>query len=571
MLPWDLLLKGHFDEFREQTNMREEPEKSYGLGLADLHQGKLPDACRHFYNAIPFANKPEDQLQIYAGILFAESRTGNLDAGTKVLETGENLCLSTFNIDHRNPSFERLKELNKDQKIPAIRFIVASTYFRWMKGEPTDYEDTINILSELAQEDPYTLLTLQLTRFRILVLGAHDLQVISQLQDFIDSNRDSPLILAEALNLLGICEIYQNRYNIAISYFTKSLQLNTLMQNSYMASLNRANIGSCLRREGKIREALEYLLEAEQKERTIGNSRNLPLMLENIGLCYIMGGEFDKAEEYFEEALKLTSLRQTPYVSISALYELAISKYSLGKMNQALELFQQAHDIATHQNSPIFIFNSLFYQFIILIEKDRKKALHILEELIELSEQMKHENFRKMTELANAIYLKTTSKLKNLGKAYEILERLAADDNNTNFFVNMTSNLHLLNLMLIEAKLSKTPESFQELATQIQKLKRVAEESPLLTLELKHVEARFEMLMGNVERAIETLDEGIKHANEIGFVTQQNRLKKHKKEIENELLNWVDLLAKSKSRIDLLNQSRLMDYLKSVHQIISAN
>lgn len=540
-------------------------EKIYGLGLVDYYLGKFEAARQHFNKAKSLTEDPVLTLSILADLLFVESRTAQLEEGNRVLAEAEKVR-AQLDIEPEN-----LHTLERRILLPAVRYFTAREYFYWMDGEQTDFV-LLESMENLPLNHPYTQLLVTLTKFRIKVLGAHDLQIIPELTHFIETHIERPVFVAEALNLLGICELFQNRYEKAIAHFNNSLELNLRIGNHYLASLNRANIGSCLRRQGNVNKALEFLIEAEQNERTVGNTRNLPIILENIALCHSMKGEFKEADEYFEKALQVIGTREIPYVSANTLYEIATTKYSVGDSRRALELFQQAYDIAQKQNSPLFIVNSLFYQFLILLELDRTQAHEKLEELNHLTNKLDQISFRKLAELAQAIYLKSTLKIKEMGRAYEILEALSADEKNTSFFIKMTSNLHLLDLMIIEAGLSKDLTTVEPLESQIDKLKALAKqsESALITLELKHVEARYEMMMGNIEKAIRNLEEGIKYAEEIGFTSQKIKLETHKKEIENELLTWIDQVNKSQNRIDLLNQSRLMDYLKSVQKILAA-
>lgn len=107
------------------------------------------------------------------------------------------------------------------------------------------------------------------------------------------NNNNNNLPLFHQLNNKGIQCLTSGKYNEAISFFQKSLELNPNESNVWF------NLGVAFEKLGLFNEALRFLNKSLQI-----NSNNY-LALNEIGIIYLSSGKFKESKKYFEKALEI--------------------------------------------------------------------------------------------------------------------------------------------------------------------------------------------------------------------------------------------------------------------------
>lgn len=113
--------------------------------------------------------------------------------------------------------------------------------------------------------------------------------------------------MAESENNIGMTQRAQGESSDALQSFEHSLKLLQQVEYPLGIAVGMINIGTVLDDEGKLQEAIEQYQLAQQACERIGYRQGSALCLDNLATCYDKQGEFGRALSYLDSALALYS------------------------------------------------------------------------------------------------------------------------------------------------------------------------------------------------------------------------------------------------------------------------
>jgi len=115
-----------------------------------------------------------------------------------------------------------------------------------------------------------------------------------------------PLVVAQALNIMGVVHFNTSRYDEAISYYDQSAFLRERAgdENALSGSFN--NLGLAYQTKGEYEKALEYYNRSLEIKKRQMNRAGIAAGHLNLALLYLEMHNFDQAEEKCRESLKIS-------------------------------------------------------------------------------------------------------------------------------------------------------------------------------------------------------------------------------------------------------------------------
>jgi len=165
---------------------------------------------------------------------------------------------------------------------------------------------------------------------------------------------------ASALNLYGILLYQHNRFNEAVEYARKAVEINP---NSYFCT----NLGNIYKETGKMDLAIDLYNQALEYE-----PDNAKVYF-NLGYSYKIKNELNTAIEYYKRSVELDPSNQAAYANLGNIY--AIQK----KLNEAVECYKKAIELNPEDAS---MYNSLGNTYFDLKEID--KAIECYKKAVKL-------------------------------------------------------------------------------------------------------------------------------------------------------------------------------------------
>jgi tetratricopeptide (TPR) repeat protein len=146
----------------------------------------------------------------------------------------------------------------------------------------------------------------------------------------------------------GYAEAYfrQGRYDLALQFFTQSLNENTSIDYAEGITQSYVAIGKTYMAMGSLDMAEDILVKAKEKSRVAGPSLFFSSS-NGLGELYLAKGDPQKALTVFEEALSMPATSRTPAQTALLLHNLGTAQKNLGNLPEALEYFGKSLDINT--------------------------------------------------------------------------------------------------------------------------------------------------------------------------------------------------------------------------------
>jgi tetratricopeptide (TPR) repeat protein len=146
----------------------------------------------------------------------------------------------------------------------------------------------------------------------------------------------------------GYAEAYfrQGRYDLALQFFTQSLNQNTSIDYAEGITQSYVAIGKTYLAMGSLDMAEDILVKAKEKSRAAGPSLFF-ISSNSLGELYLAKGDPQKALTVFDEALSMPASSRTPAQTALLFHNLGTAQKNLGNLPSALEYFGKSLDINT--------------------------------------------------------------------------------------------------------------------------------------------------------------------------------------------------------------------------------
>jgi DNA-binding NtrC family response regulator/tetratricopeptide (TPR) repeat protein/energy-coupling factor transporter ATP-binding protein EcfA2 len=153
---------------------------------------------------------------------------------------------------------------------------------------------------------------------------------------------EHPLVVAQALNLLGVVAFNTSRYDEAVSYYEQGafLREREKDQNALAGSYN--NLALAHQAKGEYDKALEHLHKSIEIKRAQNNEAGIAGGYLNLALLYLEVHNFDEAERRCRESLRISSalgLAQLVAENHNTLGDIVLTR---GQLDEAEAYYQRA-------------------------------------------------------------------------------------------------------------------------------------------------------------------------------------------------------------------------------------
>ncbi len=174
-------------------------------------------------------------------------------------------------------------------------------------------------------------------------------QLGQQVLDTIDSQSE-PVLMAEALRLIGDSEYSLGQWSAAETLLTRALSLYRQAplddRRTYNLGRTLQDLANVLRSLGRLEEATTLQTEALTLWRQIDNPGPLARCLNNLGYDRYVVGDYESALKLYTEALTKAEEVDDRQVQAHILEGIAAAQRDQGDALRALEFYQQALDLS---------------------------------------------------------------------------------------------------------------------------------------------------------------------------------------------------------------------------------
>ncbi len=258
------------------------------------------------------------------------------------------------------------------------------------------------------------------------------------------------------------------------------------------------------------------------------------MSLNNIGRIYRFKGEVDTALTYFQHSLKLgeTTENEKSYTYL-------------------------------------FLDETLFYLILIALEQqDQTQAQSYLSQLQKLFALLPLKVIRQRSQLAEALILKQSSRMKDKVQAQTLLEQIVKQGE-IYFEISVTAMFHLCELLIIELKSFGEPEVWQELKNLIEQLNAIVQEQQsFATGEVLLLTAKLATIEGEFQQALKYFDQARIIAKEKNLSLLAHKVDAEKKIFDADFDKWQGLIQRNAPIQERLEQARIEDYLKVAQRVL---
>jgi signal transduction histidine kinase len=144
----------------------------------------------------------------------------------------------------------------------------------------------------------------------------------------------------KVLNTLGALHTNAGAYEKALTLFQECLEICRDSKDASGTALALRNIGVVQRRIGNLAEALEYTQRSLDEASRASDTLSAAAALVNLGNIENQQGRYEKALSYFSRARPLFQQRKNRFGESSVLNGMAIAYASLGRLTEALRMYE---------------------------------------------------------------------------------------------------------------------------------------------------------------------------------------------------------------------------------------
>ncbi len=433
--------------------------------------------------------------------------------------------------------------------------------------ENTSKESKINnyllVLMDSIVEKAYSLWRLGRLNQALEILKQND-EILLALEK--KEKREVKRQQASTLKLKGVIHQSKGNYDKALSLYSRSQMIwNELNDQKEISSILN-NIGVLYRTKGELDRALEYYQQSLAICKEIGNEDDIATATNNIGNIYLYKGEIDLALESFKQCLRLwEGIGNNQYTAL-VLYNIGDIYQQRGDWETSALYYKESLNLRERVGNKVDIVLSLYGLVTVSLDAQLKeKAKRYLDRIFEIQKNEKSEFISQICRVAEAHYLKTSSRMKDKVRAQELFQGILEDDV-LDHSITITALLNFIELLLEELKMSGDQELLDLIKTMIESLSEIAEhqnsftllaktfllQSQLALIDLDLVKAR--ILLTQAEQIAE--DKNLKHlamkiSNEHDVMLEQ-------------LSDWEDLINKNASLKDRLELTRFGELMVSL-------
>ncbi len=369
--------------------------------------------------------------------------------------------------------------------------------------------------------------------------------------------------MAQTLNRLGI--IYSNKGHIdeSLAYYVNSYEISKDYENKDFSAITSMNIGNIYQQKGMLNSSLDYYFNAMKKAKEVDNKHMVAACLYNISSIYRTRGELDDALEYLKQS-KFHFAELNFLNGLAATYQsMGIIYYSKGDYEKSTELFTKSFELREKEKSFTGAAGSLFYLIILSLDKgllEKAKSYH--EKLEQIKEKQDNKLINQKYNIAEALFLKTSSRTPKRAKAEELL-RSVIEEEVIDHTITTIAYLNLCDLLLEELRIMGDQDVFNELRTLIDQLFEIAKKqySFALMAETYWLKSQLALIDLDLNEAKSLLIQAQLIAEEKDLHRLALKISKEHDELISQMDKWNAILQKEASlseRLHLTNFDKVL-------------
>ncbi|MFX1512244.1 MAG: tetratricopeptide repeat protein [Promethearchaeota archaeon] len=384
--------------------------------------------------------------------------------------------------------------------------------------------------------------------------------------------------IAEILHRFGLWYFFSfEDLSLASEYFHKSLK-------SYEDLKNRKGMAFCYNRlaslayfSGDFLQAQKYIQQSLDLWNEIGiRSLGYHLSLVVKGWLVRDIGHLDEALAFFQEALLVSEKLGLVIHIHQALQDIGNIYRLKGEYKSALEYFKRCYSIISSCDSSkwidLWIGWACFYLILLIVHHFPHEDIT---PYINKLEQTKKEDASPWMDInykvCKALYLKTSTRLRDHFRAQQILEKLVEEGRDSYPRLHgFVAEVTLCELLLLELKVSGENVVLQEIKSLMQKIRSTAEQNKFIPLliEISILQARLQYVEGELESAMTLLNETKAIAEKENLHSLVIKISSEKLSLEGDFEKWQELIDRNAPIQERLKQAKVGEYLKIAQDFV---
>jgi len=372
---------------------------------------------------------------------------------------------------------------------------------------------------------------------------------------------------AQSLSGIGSIHWRNGDLDTALQYFERGLALRKEIGNRYGISSSLNSVGIIYRRKGDLNRALEYYERSLVLKEELGNTQHIATVLNNIGVVYRRQGDLERALEYLKRSLTLQEeIGNKERVALS-LSNMGLIHRDRGDRDRSLEYLQRSLQLREEVANNLLTANTLFDLITITIEnKLMEQARWYLERLVEINNTEDNKIILQNYRVAEALVLKTSSRLRDREKAKLLLNRVIEEEI-IGHDMTMIAMVNFYDMTLADLKVSGNQQAFDEARTHVCRLSEVAKEhqSYAFLAETHILKAKLALLELNLLEARKYLTKAQLITDERGLRRLAMIISREHDTLLEEASKWEELIEKG---APLVERAVLVDLQAAVADII---
>ncbi len=145
---------------------------------------------------------------------------------------------------------------------------------------------------------------------------------------------------AVVYNLIGACYLRQSRYETAIEFIDKTIQLSKILKDSIRIASGYNNLGIVHFNLERYREAEEYFKFSLDYSKNTQSLRHIARTQGNLGLSYLKQNNIDEAIQWFDKSLKIR-IELNDTLMLASIYDnIGNAHENLGNFDKSEEYYK---------------------------------------------------------------------------------------------------------------------------------------------------------------------------------------------------------------------------------------
>ncbi|MFW9997141.1 MAG: tetratricopeptide repeat protein [Candidatus Odinarchaeota archaeon] len=374
--------------------------------------------------------------------------------------------------------------------------------------------------------------------------------------------------IAESLNSIGLVLWQKGKLDQALNYYQQSLDLREEIGNQRDIATSLNNIGLVLWNKGDLNLALEYYFQSLTIFRKTDDELSIASLLNNIGLICHDKGDLDEALEFHLKSLEIREKGPIELDRAISLHNVGLIYRQKGFITQSLEFYHKCLEIEKKIGNDYFISDTLLHLIEVATDNSNNTiAKQYLDYLQQINARNGSNVVSQRYRVAQALVLKTDSRLRNRIKAEELLEQVCSEEI-LESSLTVTAMLHLTDLLLQELRISGNEELFKEVKDLINRLLQISEQqkSHSLLVEAYLLQAKLSIVELNLKRARSLFIQAQIMAEEKGLQRLAMKISSEHDALIEQLNKWEQAMDQESSLIERLEIAGLDQVVQRMKQ-----